>query len=122
MNDIDRILASGRYTDRRGREWVRRLFLRPNTRWVNIIRDRDGIGWPGEKISDVQMRLLIERDQHRDVCKGLRVCGDHPVPHVVYYPSEPMFVVWDADSEGGSTDFATLPEAMGSARALAVGE
>lgn len=124
MNTVDEILASGRYVDRRGREWVRRLFLRPNIRWANIIRDSDGIGWPGEKISDDRMRLLIERDQHRGECVGLKRCEAHPVPFVnAYQMFKPVrFVAYrpnDFDDEIGT--FHTLPEAMDAARALAVG-
>lgn len=121
MSTIDEILATGRYTDRRGQEWVRRLFPRPNIRWANIIRDSDGIGWPGEKISEDRMRLLIERDQHRDVCRGVQGCHlNHPLPRVKaswgkYFVYKPFSIFHDEL-------FGTLPEAMDAARALAVGE
>lgn len=123
MSAVDEILERGLYTDRRGREWVRRLFLRPNTRWVSIIRDSDGIGWPGEKISDDRMRLLIKRDQHRDVCVGLHWCDSHPVPRVHFniHTGAPIVIAGDEYifADGG---FSSHAEAMDAARAWAVGE
>ncbi|WP_240373099.1 hypothetical protein [Brevibacterium zhoupengii] len=121
MSTIDEILATGRYVDRRGREWVRRLFLRPNIRWANIIRDSDGIGWPGEKISEDRMRLLIERDQHRDVCPGLGWCLTHPVVSVDRNRLSKSWQVW-GPGDWHRTSRGTFPEAMDAARASAVGE
>ena len=67
------------------------------------------------------MRLLIERDMHRDVCPGLQTCKEHPVPYVWIGVSgspyhEPAWGFNDGDYHD------TLPEAMDAARALAVGE
>ncbi|MFE1082467.1 hypothetical protein [Brevibacterium sediminis] len=127
MSTVDEILASGRYVDRRGREWVRRLFLRPNIRWANIIRDSDGIGWPGEKISGDRMRLLIERDQHRGECRSLLECDDHPVPQVLlaegweFGAGGRFFIIAPRKSAATGGWHDTLPEAMDAARALAVG-
>ena len=109
---VDEILATGQYTDRRGRAWGyfdTRVDYDRWQRWESR-GDEDLILEPD------QMRLLIERDQHRDVCPGLYNCMNHPVP-----------IVWYGDpSEGWCVDLgnwhSSLPEAMDAARALAVGE
>ena len=118
---VDEILATGRYTDRRGRAWDyfdTRVDYDRWQRWESR-GDEDLILEPDE------MRLLIERDQH--VCQGLWRCFDHPVPHV-------LSAEWDRDRFGGfmvypagdslaiDEEYDTLPEAMSAARALAVGE
>lgn len=122
MSTVDEILAAGWYTDKRGRSW-RRLPL--SGRWADQVIDHQGIHWAGQKIEAAQMRLLIERDQHRDGCEGLKRCEAHPVPFVnAYQMLKPVrFVAYrpnDFDDEIGT--FHTLPEAMDAARALAVGE
>lgn len=111
MSTVDEILATGRYVDRRGRKW-------------KIVRSpRIGIWWGTPHTDDLmlvlhenKMRLLIEREQHRDECPGLWTCEDHPVPAVtlsrmfrprVYVNGEP---------------YAWFSEAIDAARALAVGE
>ncbi len=120
--DVDAILKSGRYTDRRGRAWS---YLPLTQKWFYPVFDHQGISWPAEKTPTTQMRLLIERDQHRDGCEGLKRCEAHPVPFVnAYQMLKPVrFVAYrpnDFDDEIGT--FHTLPEAMDAARALAVGE
>lgn len=123
---VDEILATGRYVDRRGREWVRKLFLRPNIHWANIIRDSDGTGWLGEKTSEDRMRLLIERDLHRDVCPGLIDCGDHPVPIVEIdgpiISGTGCYYVRGVKSWARVEHKHDLERAIDAARALAVGE
>lgn len=113
MSTVDEILETGWYTDRRGRTW-RRLPL--SGRWAGQVIDHQGIHWAGQKIAPTQMRLLIERDQHRGECPGLYRCHFHPVP-----------IVWRGPASGDwCVDYSswhdTLPEAMDAARALAVGE
>ena len=107
MTDDD-FIESGWYVDRRGWHWFRidhRL-----GQWHHYEQ------WGEWHLSDTQMRLLIERDQHRDVCPGLYACHTHPVP-----------IVWSGPASGRwFVDYGnwhnTLPEAMDAARALAVGE
>lgn len=76
---VDEILASGRYVDRRGREWER---------GPSFVRNRDWFTWvhplKRKVANDEEMRLLIERDQH--VCPGLALCRTHPVPFVILWP------------------------------------
>lgn len=117
--EIEEILHGGEYTDRRGRRWTRthrNNWLSPRRPRVSAIADES------------QMRLLIERDQHRDVCPGLSACQGHPVPfvekHVQYGGGS--FAVIDTTRPGGAIgsivdEFPTHTEAMDTARALAVG-
>ena len=123
---VDEILAAGWYTDRRGRKW-RRLPL--SGRWADQVIDHQGIHWAGQKIEADQMRLLIERDQHRDACEGLQECGYHPVPFVEIFrrlrpPYHVDYQVVDTSVEPDFNQglYRTLPEALDAARALAVGE
>lgn len=117
MSTIDEILAAGWYTDKRGRSW-RHLPL--SGRWADQVIDHQGIHWAGQKIEADQMRLLIERDQHRDVCRGLDSCTSHPVPHVLAGRAHArVFTVVGRHFE--SRYGATLTEAIDAARALAVG-
>ena len=121
---VDETLASGQYTDRRGRRW--RRCTAPMCElgdgwftWWRPTRDH-GMIHPSKD----QMRLLIERDIHRDECLGLHACGTHPVPIVMV--DEGYFAVQSA----GPLDIddlkrpvqETLSSAMDAARALAVGE
>ena len=114
---VDEILATGQYTDRRGRVWSS---AKPSIgdRFWRVKRD-GGL----EILSPLQMRLLVERDLHRDECRGLAVCEDHPVPSVNCYFG--VFEVWPSGRLWSRTqrrDYHTLSAAMGAARALAVGE
>lgn len=117
---VDEILATGRYTDRRGREW----FV--------VGQDSDlGPAWVYNEepfgaqalIGTHQMRLLIEHDQHRDVCVGLHWCDSHPVPRVHFniHTGAPIVIAGDEYifADGG---FSSHAEAMDAARALVVGE
>lgn len=74
MMTVDEILASGTYTDRRGRYWEN------ITHWGIESWQTGPYGKPD--IRPDEMRLLIERDMHRVACDGLIDCGDHPVPIV----------------------------------------
>lgn len=116
--EIDHILASCRYTDRRGRPWK----VEPSP--------RDGIWWgtPHDDefmlvMRNDKMRLLIERDMHRDVCEGLGFCLEHPVPSVITSVPRVFEVFGVRNSSATHADLLapTLPEAMDAARALAVG-
>jgi len=109
---VDEILAGHEYRDRRGRKWQK--LIEP-IGWVNMGEHR--------LLTRTQMRLLIERDQHRDECRGLAVCEDHPVPSVNCYSG--VFEMWPSGRLWSSTqgrDYGTLYAAMTAARALAVGE
>ena len=108
---VDEILIGHEYLDRRGRRWQK--LIEP-TGWVNMSEHRF--------LTRNQMRLLIERDQHRDVCPGLHDCGDHPVHHAVFYRWERAFRVYEPDPNSVETiRCETLPEAMDAALAWAVG-
>ena len=119
---VDEILATGKYTDRRGREWVRcPINCCLNGGWFSYSAMREAKRRSDWHPFEAEMRLLIERDQHRDVCPGIRKCNSHPVPRVFRYNA-----VWSKLAAYGDfrRDYAydTLPEAMDAARALAVGE
>ena len=109
---VDEILSAGMYTDRRGRTW----------HYVDTIVDYDRWQrWEHYSAEDLilevnAMRLLIERDLHRDECPGLYNCMNHPVP-----------IVWYGGiSDGWCVDLGnwhpSLSAAMDAARALAVDE
>ena len=117
MNDIDEILASGRYTDRRGRQWGVVAFDRG---WGRI--DHSGYALGGPTFRPSEVRLLIERDQHRDVCPGLRQGGKHPVPVVVNWTREAGYSQFGAHHLGKHHWVSTHVAALGAARALAVDE
>lgn len=75
---VEEILAAEMYTDRRGRTWHYLDTIVDYDRWQR---------WEHYSAEDLilevsEMRLLIERDMHRDACDGLYNCGDHPVPVV----------------------------------------
>lgn len=120
---VDEILATGQYTDRRGRVW---RYDTKHRFWLAT----PGLiaGWKvtdfGGPIDDAQMRLLIERDQHRDECDGLGYCLSHPVPHVIVARYRPaMFSIHEAWVRREVVGFrGDLPAAVDAARALAVGE
>ena len=116
---VDEILATGQYRDRRGREWKRGPSFVCNRDWFYL----NGI-YKGGYANDTEMRLLIERDQHRDECEGLGYCLGHPVPHVIVARYRPaMFSIHEAGGRSEVVDFRhDLPAAVDAARALAVGE
>lgn len=111
--EVDAIMTAGRYVDRRGRVW----------------RASPLIGWGlvGRSMSETlrssrtltQMRLMIERDQHRDVCPGLRDCDDHPVPHVMSYGGAAAWDVW-GPGDWYVCSRPSLPEAFAAALKLVV--
>ena len=117
---VDEILATGQYTDRRFRLWEHSQNMRTGEEcwmiWEPYFRRTE--------LTPAQIRLLIERDQHRDECPGLNACNGHPVPSVI----TPIawgsrdFEVYAAWANTTSTFKQSLPEAMDAARALAVGE
>lgn len=117
MNTIDEILATGLYTDRRGRHWS----LVPGTNyWGRLVLPRlFAPSSPAYGPDD--MRLMIERDMHRDACQGLHLCKVHPVPRVHFNLHTRAPMVIDGSEyvfpPGGYADHA---EAMDAARALAV--
>ena len=123
MSTVDEILASGRYTDRRGRGWD---YVETVTSWCSPEIDAEGVSWGYRYIDTAQMRLLIERDQHE--CIGLRRCRSHPVPNVLALQDDISGARWGhgfgvyrpgiGDDREAWVD--TLPEAMDAARALVV--
>ena len=120
MMTVDEILATGRYTDRRGRVWRRS----PYQEWVHSPNERFWVYTPRE------MRLLIERDLHRDECPGLRLCRSHPVPNVLALQDDISVPKWGhgfgvyrpGPGDDREAWLDTLPAAMDAARALAVRE
>lgn len=114
MSAVDEILATGQYTDRRGRGWD---YVETVASWCSPEIDAEGVSWGCHYLDPTQMRLLIERDMHRGVCPGFWECADHPVPRVAAIGSDygsfaPNTRIYDQHT--------TLPEAMDAARALAV--
>ena len=106
---VDEILESGRYVDGRGGKWVRCSGAAEWLGWFCVSGGRPFL-------TTAQMRLLIERDQHRDECPGLWACEDHPVPAVTLSRMFRPRVYVNGDP------YAWFSEAMDAARALAVGE
>ncbi|WP_432789265.1 hypothetical protein QYM46_13075 [Brevibacterium sp. K11IcPPYGO002] len=119
MSTVDEILASGRYTDKRGRGWD---YVETVASWCSPVIDGEGVSWGYRYLDEAQMRLLIERDKHRDVCRGLPHCGTHPVPAVVSWTTPIGYPQYGAHWRGRHHYTSTLSEAMDAARALAVGE
>lgn len=109
MSTVDEILNHGD-----GEYWTRdglALFRRADGSWASTC---------GACVHTAeQMRLRIERDQHRDECRGLDSCTSHPVPHVLAGRAHArVFKVVGRHFE--SRYGVTLSEAMDAARALAV--
>ena len=112
---VDEILATGQYTDRRGRVWR----LSPYQEWVCARPPRFWVCMPRK------MRLLIERDLHRDECPSLIACENHPVPCVTIAGGPyGCFHVNPADTSDETyvAHECSHEWAMDAARALAVGE
>lgn len=114
--DVDSILASGRYVDRRGREW---LYDPDFDIWVVSVQTHEYVTNIEGIIDPAQMRLMIERDQHRDVCPGLRDCDDHPVPNVVSYGGAAAWDVW-GPGDWYVCSRPSLPEAFAAALQFAL--
>lgn len=115
---VDGILALGRYTDRRGREW---WHTHRDGRWFHY---PDGHPIKIKMMAASRMRLLIERDQHRDAChrRGASNCIEHPVPIVYWDDREDAWMARPAGGWPAGKDvplYFDLPEAMDAARALA---
>ena len=109
---VDEILIGHEYLDRRGRRWQK--LIEP-TGWVNMSEHRF--------LTRNQMRLLVERDQHRDVCPGLIDCDNHPAPSVLLTKGgELEFLVFGPRQVRSIRAFDYHSEAMDAARALAVSE
>lgn len=117
LGSADAIMTLGEYVDRRWRIWRRnRVGV-----WSHMKDFHPTYGPVYDRIGDAQMRLLIRRDQHRDVCPGLRDCEDHPVPHVMSYGGA---AAWDAWGPGDwhVCSRPSLPEAFAAAERLVTGE
>lgn len=122
LNAVDEILAAGRYTDYPGHVWELCTVAdcREQGKWWSF---NDMARNGGRHLTVAQMRLLIERDQHRDECPRVGVCQNHPVPRVTFCDVG-GFDIWAAGelarAEFARPCIATLPEAMDAARALAM--
>lgn len=115
---VNEVLASGEYADRRGREW---RHIHQDGRWFY---EPDGMWFKdGRKVIRVaradEMRLLIERDQHRDECVGLWDCTDHPVP-VVHVERGAFWVGVPGSPYAIGARYVSLWHAMNAAYRLAV--
>lgn len=118
---VDEILASRFYRDRAGRGWNAVTFW-ASAKGLDTVQK-----WacPAGLLSQDQMRLLIERDKHRDECMGLGSCPDHPVPIVCQNFNEDGATAWEVvGAHRGNGLIFDLPHshAMNMARAWAVGE
>ena len=128
MLTVDEYLHGGEYIDFRGRRWCRLADLK----WDSdaAVMRTTAIGWCRMRglieydppISESKMRLLIERDLHREECAAhLSACLTHPVPKVWagrrYKPRR-----WYAEgaAAGEILGFDSFSEAIDAARALAV--
>lgn len=114
---VDDFSEDGWYVDRRGWHWFRAEHQRGQ--WHHFEE------WGEWHLTDAQMRLLIERDKHRDECVGLGSCPDHPVPIVCQNFNEDGATAWEVvGAHSGSGLIFDLPHAhaMNVARALAVSE
>ena len=122
---VDEILATGQYTDRRGRYWH---YDTKHRFWITNppVAGKTWKVWQfGGPFDHAEMRLLIERDQHRDECPGLINCENHPVPCVTLAggPYGCFHVNPADDSEETYVAHECSHEwAMDTARALAAGE
>lgn len=125
MSTVDEILATGQYTDRRGRGWD---YVETIASWCSPEIDGEGVSWGCRYFDAAQMRLLIERDQHRDECRGMVSCPDHPVSRVLasegweFRDGGQFFAIPPHGYCRVGEFHRTLSEAMDAARALAVGE
>ena len=111
----DAIMSAGRYVDRRGRRW----HLCPAKRWKHAADIHPAFGVLYDTLTPAQMRLMIERDQHRAVCPGLRDCDDHPVPNVVSYGGAAAWDVW-GPGDWYVCSRPSLPEAFAAALQFAL--
>lgn len=109
---VEEAMSEGVYTNLRGEQWV---LLDHNT-WLSV----DNIS---RVLTNKQVRTMVTRDQHRHECEGLRLCGDHPAPHAVWYKGDSVWAVWAADGNMGVHDVETTThaEALRIAREWATG-
>ena len=122
---VDEILATGQYTDRRGRGWF--VVGQDSNLGPAWVYNEEPFGVQA-LIGTHQMRLLIERDQHE--CIGLRLCRSHPVPNVLALQDDISGAKWGhgfgvyrpGTGDDREAWLDTLPEVMDAARALSVGE
>ena len=116
---VDEILAQREYRDRRGREWNLTDY------WVDRATFDYVQMWlsPDRVATQDEMRLLIERDMHRDECPGMNECRYHPRHHVILaWEDAGKFLVYEPNRLFFRWIFDTHAEAMDAARALAAGE
>ena len=112
----DAIMSAGQYVDRRGRRW----HLCPAKRWKHAADIHPAFGVLYDTLTPAQMRLMIERDQHRSVCPGLRDCDDHPVPVVIDWTQRIGYPCFGAHWVDRSVYVPTLPRAYSAALQLAL--
>lgn len=119
MRNIDEILRSGWYRDRRGRYWLQCQ-----------ISDCAFGGWwgyggpveTGRHTTEDAIRLMIQREQHRAACSGLHLCSHHPMPRVLIryrWGTDIYFISFGPGCRSGATH-DTLAEAMDGGYELAV--
>ena len=112
---VDDFSEDGWYVDRRGWHWFRAEHQRGQ--WHHFEE------WGEWHLTDAQMRVLIERDQHRRSCIGLSHCDEHPVASVVWGWGERQWIVFKPYGwENNDGIFCDHAAAMSAARALAVSE
>ena len=73
------------------------------------------------KYTPEQMSLLIERDMHRDECKGIGMCFRHPVTHISIDIETGLFYASTPRNEYGGV-YDSIADAMDGSYRLAVGE
>lgn len=112
--DVDSILASAQYIDRRGRRW---LYDPDFDIWVVSVQTYEYVTSIEGIVDHDQMRLLIERDRHRSECPGLYECYDHPVPMAIKGRTLFGWMTWPYTGI-----YDTLAEAFAAAEQLATGE
>lgn len=118
MSTVDGILASGIYRDRHGRYWEACKVTscsEPGEWWNYHDMARNG----GRHLTVTQMRLLIERDQHREECDSLGNCVNHPVVSI----TRNFRGTWSVYAAHGCLPMIklhTFSGAMSAARALTV--
>ena len=107
---VEALMAWGEYVDRQGRTWWRDDVHKD---WV-----RAPLTAVSHSLSPAQMRRRIEREQHRDMCPGLKWCDDHPVPHVlsVSWWYEPAYQVYSRHGGQAQPHEYTFAEAIDAAQ------
>lgn len=109
---VDALMAWGEYWDRRGRKWIRLNFGGECYEWQPEAAHYANPLGPG--LDTDQMRLRIVREQHREVCPGLRGCRDHAAPKVLSWRGH-----WWLEDGWETTPFPTFAEAIDAAQQLA---